>query len=93
MGIRRALGASRGHVLALVLRQGLGRALAGGAVGLLVALAAARGLSSLLTDVSPADPLTYVCVAGVLLLVTLASCLGPARRAVRVPPAEALRHE
>jgi predicted permease len=93
LGIRVALGATRGHVLGLVLRQGLGLALVGGALGILAALGATQGLSSLLTDVSPADPLTYLAVAAALLLVTVASSLGPARRAARVPPVEALRHE
>jgi putative ABC transport system permease protein len=93
MGVRVALGATPRHVFGLVLRQGLGLALVGGALGILAALAASRGFSGLLTDVSPADPLTYVAAAGVLLLVTVVSSLGPARRAVQVPPVEALKHE
>jgi predicted permease len=91
MGVRLALGAARGNVLGLVLRQGLTLALAGGAVGLAGALALSRLLQSQLYEVRAADPAT---LAGVVLLlgaVAFVAALVPARRATRVDPAVALR--
>ncbi|AHG88486.1 permease [Gemmatirosa kalamazoonensis] len=91
MGIRVALGATRRDVAGLVFRQGLAIALAGGAIGVLGALAATRVLRSLLYDVAPSDPATFVGV-GALLLATIAlASWTPARRAARVPPAQVLR--
>jgi putative ABC transport system permease protein len=93
MGIRLAMGAQTVDVLRLVLQQG-GKLAAGGvAAGLVAALGMMRLLSSLLYGVSAADPLTFVGVAILLMLVALAACYVPARRATRVDPMIALRHE
>ncbi|HKQ62959.1 MAG TPA: FtsX-like permease family protein, partial [Candidatus Polarisedimenticolaceae bacterium] len=93
IGVRRALGAQTGEVLRLVLRQGLGLGLAGIALGLAGAFAAARWLASWLYGVGAADPLTFGGVAlGLALVVALASAL-PALRAARVDPLIALRAE
>ncbi len=93
MGIRLALGAQRRNVLGMVLRQGMMPVLAGMATGSLSALAIGRALESLLFHVSPSDPLAFAVSGAVLLLVSLAACLVPARRATRVSPIEALRFE
>ncbi|MGC9946567.1 MAG: ABC transporter permease [Bryobacteraceae bacterium] len=93
IGIRMALGAQPGSVHKLILRQGLRPVLAGLAAGLLASLVAMRALASLLYGVSATDPPTFLAVAGVLLAIsTLASAI-PARRAARVDPMAALRHE
>jgi putative ABC transport system permease protein len=91
MGIRVALGATRGDVARLVLRQGLAIALAGGAVGLAGALAATQVLRSLLYDVTPSDPATFAAVAALLLVTVVVAGWTPARRAAAVAPTEALR--
>ncbi|UWZ85905.1 ABC transporter permease [Occallatibacter riparius] len=93
IGVRAALGASRGNLLALVMRQGLVLVLAGVALGLAGSLAATRALTSLLFGVSHLDPLTYAGVLVVLLCVAAAACLVPARRAAMLDPMQALRSE
>ena len=93
MGIRMALGAQRTDVLAMVLRQGMTPVLAGLAAGALSALAIGRYLESLLWEVSPRDPVAFAVSGAVLLVVSVAACLVPARRATRVSPIEALRFE
>jgi putative ABC transport system permease protein len=93
IGIRLALGAQQGDVMRLVLGYGVKLALAGVAVGIAAALALTRLLSSALYAVSPHDPLTFVAVALALMLVALAACYIPARRAMRVDPMIALRYE
>lgn len=93
IGVRRALGAQQQNILRMVLRQGLGLALAGAAVGLVGALIVSRLMAGLLYGVRPADPLTFFGVALILLFVALFACYIPARRAVRVDPMVALRHE
>jgi putative ABC transport system permease protein len=93
IGIRMALGAQPQNMLALVLGRGAGLALTGIAAGVLGALALTRFLSSLLFGVQPTDPLTFAVVATLLLLVALAACYIPARRAMKVDPMVALRYE
>jgi len=93
MGIRMALGAKRSDVLKMVLRQGMMPVLAGLAAGAMAALAIGRSMASLLFQVSPRDPIAFTAAAVVLLLVSLAACLVPARRATRVDPTESLRCE
>ncbi len=93
IGIRMALGARTGDVLRLVIIQGLRLALVGAAIGITAALVLTRLMTRLLYGVSPADPLTLVVVSvSVVAVVALASYV-PARRATRVDPAVALRHE
>jgi putative ABC transport system permease protein len=93
MGIRMALGAGTGGLQRMVLWQGIRPVVAGLAVGIAGALAAGRILSSLLFQVSARDPLTIGGVALVLLAVSVAAALVPARRATRVDPMIALRFE
>jgi predicted permease len=93
IGVRIALGARRGDVLRLVLGEGLRIALVGIAIGVIAALALTRLMAHLLHGVSPTDPLTFVAVASGLAAVALAACYLPARRATRVEPMVALRHE
>jgi predicted permease len=93
IGIRLALGAQRSNILQIVLQQGLRLVLAGAALGLVGSLLVGRILAKLLYGVSPTDPLTFVGVAVLLLVVALFACYIPARRAVRADPMVALRHE
>jgi putative ABC transport system permease protein len=93
IGIRLALGARPGTVLALVFRQAGVVLGAGIAIGVVVALGVNRVLASLLVGVRPHDPLTFVAVSGLLLAVALAACYIPARRSTKVDPMAALRHE
>jgi predicted permease len=93
MGIRMALGAQPGDVLRRVLRESLWMLLAGSSAGLLAALGASRLLARLLFGVTPTDPGTYFGVTLVLMAVALTACYLPARRAVRLDPLMALRHE
>lgn len=91
MGVRLALGASPWQVGRLILRQGLGLAATGVLIGLIIAVAAARGLSSLLFETSATDPRVFVGLALVLLTIATLACYVPARRAMRVDPMRALR--
>jgi putative ABC transport system permease protein len=93
IGIRLALGASRSNILRIVLRQGLGLAIVGAAVGLACALIVSHLMASLLYGVRPTDPLTFVGVALLFVAVALLACYIPARRAIRVDPLVALRYE
>jgi putative ABC transport system permease protein len=93
VGIRMALGAQPGDVLALVIGHGAKLALAGVAIGLLGTFAVTRLMSSLLFGISSTDPLTFVVVPGMLTVVALAACYIPARRAMKVDPIVALRYE
>jgi predicted permease len=93
IGIRLALGATARDVLQLALTQGMKLALLGIVLGVAVAIAATRWLQGLLYGVAPTDPLTFVGAALLLLLVALLACWIPARRAARIDPLTALRHE
>ncbi len=93
IGIRIALGAPRANIMRSVLRQGLGLAFAGAAVGLVGALIVSHLMAGLLYGVKPTDPLTFAGVAVLLLVVASLACCIPARRALRVDPLVALRHE
>jgi putative ABC transport system permease protein len=93
IGIRMALGAVPGDIRRLVVRQTSVLIVAGAAIGLAGGAAIARATSTLLYDVSPSDPSTYVIVAGLLALVACGSALAPLRRATRIDPLIALRAE
>jgi putative ABC transport system permease protein len=91
IGIRMALGADRWSILRMVLAGGLRIAAAGLTLGVLGALALTRVLAGLLFGIGARDPLTFVAVPAALLVVALAACWIPARRAMRVDPAITLR--
>jgi predicted permease len=93
LGVRIALGARRKHVIRLVLGQGLRFAVLGVGIGLLVAVWGSRWIEPLLFQQSARDPLTYAVVAGLLIAVALAASAGPAVRATRADPNQALRSD
>jgi len=93
IGIRMALGAQRGDVLAMVLRQGVWLTVVGVALGLAGAWASTRALETLLFGVRPTDGQAFAFGSGVLVLAVLLACYIPARRATKVDPSEALRNE
>jgi hypothetical protein len=93
IGVRSALGASRGNILALIVRQGMTLTGIGVFIGLLGALAATRALIALLFGVSSLDPVTYFGVVALLVSVSAIACWLPAWRAAQVDPAITLRAE
>ncbi len=93
IGVRMALGALTGDILRLVFTQGIGQLALGLIVGVGAALWATRVLEAMLVGVTPADPLTFVSVALVLIAAGVLGCAIPARRAIRVDPVVALRNE
>jgi putative ABC transport system permease protein len=93
IGIRVALGARRRDVLGLVLREALRLTALGVALGLVGAFVATRVLRSLLFEVKPTDPATFICLSLLLTFVALVASYIPARRATKVDPLVALRYE
>jgi putative ABC transport system permease protein len=93
LGIRMAVGAQRTTILGMVVMQGLRMSVAGVVLGLGLAIALGRAMTSLLFQVPPADTLTLLASAGVVVFVTLLACYAPARRASLVNPVTALRTE
>jgi len=93
IGIRMALGAETHDVLKLVLRQGMKLTLLGVVIGVAVSLAVTQMMKSLLFGLSATDPVTYMGVVLLLAMVALLACWIPARRAAKVDPMVALRHE
>jgi predicted permease len=93
IGLRLALGAQRDSVLALILRRGLLLAAAGVAIGIVASLLLTRFMQEMLYGVKPFDPLTFVAVSAVLLLVSLVASSVPAYRAARLDPMQTLREQ
>ena len=93
MGVRLALGARGADVVRLVLREGLGLALRGMALGLVAAVALAPALRSLLSGVGPQDPVAFLATSALLAACAFVATFVPARRAARVDPLQALRSE
>ncbi|HKV63365.1 MAG TPA: ABC transporter permease [Candidatus Acidoferrum sp.] len=93
IGIRIALGAQRGELLGLLLRQGMQLVVYGVIAGVIASVALTRFLATLLFDVQPTDRLTFASVVLLLAAVSAVACFLPARRAMRVDPVVALRHE
>jgi putative ABC transport system permease protein len=93
IGVRVALGATRQHILKMVLGTGLGLASAGIAVGLIGAALIARAVATMLFGIATFDPVSFVAIPAVLLAVAVLACYVPARRATRIDPLVALRQE
>jgi predicted permease len=93
IGVRMALGAQKLDVLRMILKDGARMTLAGILIGLVGALVLTRLMRSMLYGVKPTDPLTFICVAALLCTIALLACYLPARRAMKVDPMEALRHQ
>jgi ABC-type antimicrobial peptide transport system permease subunit len=93
IGIRMALGAQRRLIVRMVLREGLTLAGAGLGLGLVCAWLSASAIESFLFGMKPADPVALAASVGVLAAAALLACYAPARRASRIEPMAALRHE
>ena len=93
IGIRMALGAERRRIIAMVLREVLTLAVAGLAIGLITAWSTQSVINSFLFGVKAADPVTLLCASGILFAVLILAGYAPARRASRIEPLSALRHE
>ncbi len=93
IGVRIALGARRGEIVSMVVRQGMAVALTGIAAGIAAALGLTRLIATLLFDVKPNDPLTFAAVAVALSAAAFMACWAPALKAARVDPVVALRYE
>jgi len=93
IGVRMALGARSGMVIRYVLVRGMSPVVAGVTLGVVGALAATRVLRALLYGIGPTDPVTFAVAVLLLVVVALAACLVPARRAAKIAPIEALRYE
>jgi putative ABC transport system permease protein len=93
IGIRMSQGAQTKDILSLVLRGGMSMTLLGLAIGLPIAFLLARTMSALLFNVQAADPVAFVVLPLMLLVVAAVACYVPARRAAKMDPLKALRHE
>ena len=93
IGIRSALGAKRSHILRLIIGHGVGMAFIGIVLGLVASLGLTRFLAGLLYDVTAVDPITFISISILLLIVSVLACYIPARRATKVDPLVALRYE
>ena len=93
IGVRGAIGASRGQIIGLIVKQGLWKTGVGVGIGLIGAFLLSRSMTSLLFGVKPTDPLVYVAVSFVLIAVALLASYLPARRAAKIDPLVALRDE
>jgi putative ABC transport system permease protein len=93
IGLRMAIGAAPGQVMRMVVGGGMKLALLGVAIGIAAALGLANLVASMLFGITPFDPASYALTAGVLLVVAALACYLPARRAMRVDPIIAMRHQ
>jgi ABC-type antimicrobial peptide transport system permease subunit len=93
IGVRLALGAQRGNVIAGVLRQGLALVAGGLGLGVVLSLVVTRGLTSLLVGVTPNDVVAYAAAGGLMIGLAMLSCYLPALRAARLEPVLALRRD
>jgi putative ABC transport system permease protein len=93
IGIRMAMGAQRGDILKIAVSEGAVIVVFGVAAGLVGSFVLTRFLQTMLFDVKPTDPITFAAISALLAAVALAACFVPARRATRVDPLVALRHE